>query len=196
MYRRSTILTVMAIALAACAQAPTERLNASSKSIRAVRIFAWGNDDPALTSSAHDALVATLRRAGLEATQVVALRRPFEDLKALERSWSEAPAGESASHALVLTRQFQQTGYVRYEAVLWDASSRKLVWKGTLASAASFDTVRQRVMPKDAAKRAERLAADVLRGLDRDGLYPLNGKAPRDAQGQDIPPTLIPLQLL
>lgn len=96
----------------------------------------------------------------------------------------------------MLTRQYQQTGYIRYEAVLWDASSRKLVWKGTLASAAPYDAVRQRVVPKDAAKRAERLAADVLRGLDRDGLLPLNGKVPRDAQGQEIPPTLIPIQLL
>jgi hypothetical protein len=196
MHRRSTILTFAAVALAACAQAPTERLNESSKSIRAVRIFAWGNDDPALTSPAHEVLIATLHRNGLQATQLVTMQRPFEDLRALERSWSEASAGELASHALVLTRQFQQTGYIRYEAVLWDASSRKLVWKGTLASAATFDAVRQRVMPKDAAKRAERLAADVLRGLDRDGLYPLNGKVPRDAQGQDIPPTLIPIQLL
>ena len=97
---------------------------------------------------------------------------------------------------MVLTRQYQQSGYVRYEAVLWDASSRTLVWKATLASAATFDTTRQRVVPKDAAKRAERLAADLLRGLDRDGLFPLNERVPRDAQGQDIPPTLIPIQLL
>ena len=196
MYRRSTFLIVAALTLAACAQAPTQRLNASSKSIRAVQIFAWGNDDPALASPAHEAFVETLRRSGLKSTRVVALQRPFEDLKALERAWSGAPAGESASHALVLTRQYQQSGYVRYEAVLWDASSRTLVWKATLASAATFDTTRQRVVPKDAAKRAERLAADLLRGLDRDGLFPLNERVPRDAQGQDIPPTLIPIQLL
>jgi len=186
----------MAAALAACAQAPTARLTVASNSIRAVRVFAWGGDDPAVTSPAHEAFVTTLRRNGLEATGIVALQRPFEDLKALERSWSEASASELASHALVLTRQFQQPGYVRYETVLWDASSRKLVWKGTLASAASFDTARQRLVPKDAVKRAERLAADVLRGLDRDGLLPLNGKVPRDAQGQEITPTLIPIQLL
>jgi hypothetical protein len=196
MNRRTTLVTFSALALAACAQAPTQRLDAASQSIRAVRVFAWGNDDPALASPATTAFVDTLNRNGMAATEVVALKRPFEDLKALQRSWAESSAGESASHALVLTRQFQQTGFVRYEAVLWDASSLKLVWKGTLASAASFYAFEQRVMPKDAVVRAERLAADVLRGLDRDGLFPLNGKVPRDARGQDIAPTLIPIQLL
>jgi|GEM_PF-2286725 len=196
MYRRLFLLIVIAAALTACVHAPTERLTPTSNAIRAVRVFAWGSDDPVVASPAHESFVATLQRSGLETTQIVTLQRPFEDLKALERSWSEAPAGNAASHALVLTRQYQQTGYVRYEAVLWDASSRKLVWKGTLASAATFDALRLRVMPKDAAKRAERLAADVLRGLDRDGLFPLHGKVPRDAQGEEISPTLLPLQLL
>jgi hypothetical protein len=196
MDRRSTILLFPALALAACAQAPTQRLNASSQSIHAVRVFAWGRDDPALTSPSHAAFVETLNRNGLQADQFVALQRPFEDLKAFQRSWAESSASESATHALVLTRQFEQTGFVRYEAVLWEASSAKLVWKGALASAASFHAIGRRVMPMDAAKRAERLAADVLRGLDRDGLFALNGKVPRDAQGQNIPPTLIPFQLL
>lgn len=140
--------------------------------------------------------MATLKSNGLTAIQMIALQRPLEDLKALERAWSALPATESASHALVLTRQYQQTGYVRYEAVLWDAAGHKLVWKGTLASPASFRGVTNTVMPDDADKRAERMAADVLRGLDRDGILPLQGKVPRDSRGREIPPTLIPLQLL
>ena len=140
--------------------------------------------------------MVTLKRNGLKATQMIALQRPFEDLKALERAWATLPTTESDSHALVLTRQYQQTGYVRYEAVLWDATEQKLVWKGALASPASFRGGANTVMPDDADHRAARMAADLLRGLDRDGILPLHGKVPRDSLGHEIPPTLIPLQLL
>jgi len=196
MHRRAILLLPLTAALLACAEAPTQRLLTGASPIRSVCIFAWGNDDPAVAAPAHEALSTTLARNGLAVAQVVTLQQPFADLKALEQAWIAAPSADPASHALVLTRQYQQTGYVRYEAVLWDATERKLVWKGTLASAASFGAVGHAVKPDDSNKRAERLAADVLRGLDRDGIFPLNGKAPRDSRGHEISPTLIPIQLL
>ncbi|ANH66570.1 hypothetical protein ABE85_01540 [Mitsuaria sp. 7] len=163
-----------------------------------MRVYVWSGRDPALTLPARDQFVETLRRNGLGSTGFVELPRPLASPKALESLWAEMPTG-GATHALVLTRQFEQTQggmhFIRYEAVLWDAATRQLVWLGKLASAASYDPLMTGPRPHDADKRAERLAADLLRGLERDGFFTLNGQAPRDAKGEAIGPTWLPLEL-
>jgi hypothetical protein len=198
MFARRLFLIALATSLVACAQAPTQRLAADVKAVKSVRVYAWSGRDPALTQPARDQFVETLRRNGLTPAGVVELPRPLASPKALEALWAETPA-DGATHALVLTRQFEQTQggmrYIRYEAVLWDPATRQLVWLGKLASAASYDPLMTGPRPHDAAKRAEQLAADVLRGLERDGFFSLNGQAPRDAKGEAIGPTWLPLEI-
>lgn len=196
---RRLFLIALASSLAACAQAPTQRLAATAQAVKSVRVYAWSNHDPALTAPARDQFVETLRRNGLTSTGIVELPRPLANPKALESLWAERPT-DGATHALVLTRQFEQTQggmrYIRYEAVLWDPATRQLVWLGTLASAASHDPLQTGPhAAHDAAKRAEQLAADLLRGLERDGFFTLGGQAPRDAKGEPIGPTWLPLEL-
>ena len=120
------------------------------------------------------------------------LDRPLADLAALDRVWSAGPHAEGATHALVFTRQrldsFGGSNYIRYEAVLWDAESRSLVWQGTLASPANMRGM-------DAAQRTDRLAGDTLRGLSRDKLLELRGQVPLDDAGAEILATHIPLQI-
>ena len=200
MFQRRLLLGALALALSACAQAPTQRLAPTTQPLTSVRLYTWSDRDPALVGSGLDRFIGTLRGNGLEVRQSDALPRPLASLQALEVAWDQAPAATIATHALVLTRQYEQssqgTRYVRYEAVLWDPSTRKLVWLGTLASAASFDPMRTgQVLTTDADRRAERLAGDLLRGLDRDGLLALNGKTPHDAKGGEIPPTLLPIDI-
>ena len=122
----------------------------------------------------------------------VLLAQPLANVAALDQAWTAEPPPPGTTHALVLTRQrldgFGAANYIRYEAVLWDAESRSLVWQAALASAANIRGI-------DAARRDDRLAGDILRGLSRDGLVDLRGQVPRDDSGAEIPATLIPLQI-
>ena len=178
-----------ALLLAGCAQAPSQRLVDTAAAVQAVRVYVWSPGDGAFTGASRDALLATLSRNGLTVSGLVVLDRPLPDLGALASLWASIPFSTPASHALVLTAQGQATQgqfqYQRFEAVAWEAATQRLVWKSTLAS-----------MTQPAfASRSERLAADLLRGLAREGLLPPASGAPRDAQGQDIPPTRLPIQL-
>lgn len=180
------------VALSACAQAPSQRLDAPEHPVESVRVYAWGAGDAALGGAGAERFVQTLRRNGLPVAGFVGLDRALPDVAALERAWGGASGSAGATHALVLTRQrldtFGAASYIRYEAVLWNAASRKLVWQSTLASLSNL-------AGESSAQRAEKLAGDALRGLARDGFVALSAPAPRDAAGSDIPPTLVPVQI-
>jgi len=187
------LLTIAAVAaLTGCAQAPSQRLTATEHPIEAVRVYAWGAGDTAVAPPGAQRFVETMNRNGLSVAGFVALDRALPDLAALERAWNSAPRSPRASHALVLTRQrldtFGAAQYIRYEAVLWDAASRRLVWQSKVASLVN-------VLGRNTEQRAETLAADALRGLARDGFMTLHAQGPRDAAGSEIPPTLVPLQI-
>ncbi len=193
---------MMAAALCACAQAPTRNLAPGGRALHSLRVYVWDGNGGALPEPARTAFVATLGRSGLEVRSVGVLARPFDNAQALMRAWDAEPQPEGGpDHALVLTRQYEQSyggvRYVRYEAVLWDAQARSLVWQGKLAAAFQ---ARPRVLEEPklvlAPQQAERLAGDLLRGLDRDGHLSLRGLAPRDGKGDEIPATFLPLQLL
>jgi hypothetical protein len=198
--RRLFLLSSASGLLAACAQAPSQRLTDTTAPIQALRVYAWspGVDD-AFTGASAQALQATLARHGLPVASVATLARPFTELAVLEQQWAQASPATPASHALVLTQQRRDslssgghvgTEYLRYEAVLWEASSRRLVWKATLASLTTYSADNKRF------PRGERLAADALRGLAKAGLIKLAGDVPRNAAGEEIPPTWLPLSLL
>jgi hypothetical protein len=57
------------------------------------------------------------------------------------------------------TQQYKST--VEYEAVLWETATRRLVWKGAPQTP---------LAALDATAAADRLAADTLQALRRDGL--------------------------
>ena len=190
--RRHLLFICAPASLLGCAQVPSQLLPAAAHPIDAVRVYAWGRGDQAFAAAGADRFVETLRRNGLPVAAFVGLDRALPDLAALERAWRDATPAPRASHALVLTRQrldtFGGAEYVRYEAVLWDAASQRLVWQSRLASVAN---ARGRTAPQ----RAEMLAGDTLRGLSRDGVIGAPVQGPRDAAGKEIPPTLVPLEL-
>lgn len=186
--------TIVALAtLAGCAQAPARRLVATARAPKAVRVYVWAAGDPALQRPGVERLVQTLQVNALPVSDFVLLEHPFANLDALQRAWSERPGAGSPTHALVFTQQrldnYGGAKFVRYEAVLWDAETRALVWQSTLGSAAN----QHGVGPE---QRAERLAGDTLRGLAAAGLIALPAPDPRDASGLEIPATRIPLQIL
>jgi hypothetical protein len=155
--------------------------------------------DDAFAAESGQALQATLTRHGLPVASFSTLAHPLTELTMLERQWAVALPAATVSHALVLTQQRRDTirsggsvgtEYLRYEAVLWEASSRRLVWKATLASLTTYASENKRF------PRGERLAGDALRGLAKAGLIHLSGDVPRNAAGEEIPPTWLPLQLL
>ncbi len=185
------LFTIAALAaLSGCAQAPSQRLTATEHSVEAVRVYAWGAGDAALAGPGAQRFVETLKRNGFAVSGFVGLDRALPDLAALERAWNDPIHAPRASHALVLTQQrldtFGAAQYIRYEAVLWNAASRQLVWQSKLASL----TNRSRWTME---QRAETLAGDALRGLARDGFVTLPAQSPRDAAGSEIAPTLVPL---
>ena len=190
--RRRLLAVFSALALLGCAQAPSVQLSPNTAPVRGVRLYVWAPGDPLVSSSAQAVLLSTLRDNGLPVRDLVALDQPLRELQALERVWSRATDPSDASHALVVTQQhldsFGAATYVRYEAVLWDSTSRRLVWKSSLASLSNLagDT---------APLRAKKLAGDILRGLAQAHDMTLPGGVPRDASGEEIPPTLIPLQV-
>lgn len=193
MLTQRRLFTIVALAaFAGCAQAPSQRLTATEHPIEAVHVYAWGAGDAALAGPGAQRVVETLKRNGLSVSGFEALSRPLLDLAALERTWDEASHARRASHALVLTRQrldtFGSAQYIRYEAVLWSAASRRLVWQSKLAS------LTNRVGPNPEL-RAEALAGDTLRGLARDGFIALPVKGPLDATGSEIPATLVPFEI-
>jgi len=191
--RRSAVLLFFICAAglpAGCAQAPSQRLVDTAAAVRAVRVYVWSPGDGAFAGASRDALIATLGRNGLPATGLVMLDKPLPGLDALSRLWAATAGSPPASHALVLTAQGQiieygQSRYQRYEAVAWEAATQRLVWKSTLASMTQATT----------PPRGERLAADLLRGLAREGLLAPGAQAPRDEQGHEISPTRLPIQL-
>jgi hypothetical protein len=187
--RRPLAICLLA-GLAACAQAPSQRLTASVDPVDSVRVYAFDRGEGAgFVNAGSAAFIETLQRNGLVIADFVALDRAMTGLTALEKAWDSPPRLARASHALVLTRQgFDTVGaaqYVRYEAVLWEAGTRRLVWKSTLASLSNGADA-------GGPRRAEKLAGDVLRGLARDGFIAIPVSGPRDASGREIPFTVLP----
>jgi hypothetical protein len=190
--RRLAAMFVLA-ALASCTTAPSTRLEPATEPIVAVRLFAFDAPNGAAAAPELPRLAETLKRNGMKVGEAVVLQRPLADLAALERRWSEPTPSSGATHALVFTRQrvdsIDRAEYVRYEAVLWNATSRRLVWKSSLVSVGLGAGL-------SAAQRTDRLAGDALRGLARDGFLVLPAAAPRDASGIEIPATVFSTRLL
>jgi hypothetical protein len=194
--RRRRLAFLLLAFFGACAQAPSERLDATSSPVAGVRVFVAEMPETNFAGEGSVPFVQTMQRNGLPVLDVVVLAQAMPDLAALERAWNEARRPPTATHALVITRQRVETvgalnggQYVRYEAVLWSAGTRRLVWKGSLASLTNLHG-------QPASKRMERLAGDTLRGLARDGLVTLPSAVPRDAAGAEIPATLLSLRQL
>ena len=194
--RRRRLAFLLLAFVGGCAQAPSERLDATRSPVAGVRVFVAEMPETTFAGEGSVPFVQTLQRNGLPVLDLVVLARAMPDLAALDRVWNEAPRPQAATHALVLTRQRVETvgavnggHYVRYEAVLWSAGSRRLVWKGSLASLTNL-------YGQSAGKRMERLAGDTLRGLARDGFLTLPYAVPRDAAGAEIPATLLSLRQL
>jgi hypothetical protein len=155
--------------LTACTTMPSARLAEQVAPVRSV----WLVVSPGPSSGRHlvsqalpSRMPDMLRKNGVAVSGYRELARPLHDVDELERLWADQlPLHAQTSHVLVLTAQrlrTQQYGStVDYEAVLWETTTRRLVWKGAPKTPLSA---------LDAAAAADRLAADTLQALRRNGL--------------------------
>jgi len=184
---RASIASVIALStlvawLAACTTTPSERLTEHVAPVGAmwvvVSLGSFGGPGPTLPTREPGAAVSKamqtrlpeiLRRNGVVVSGYRELTRPMRQLDELERLWAgQHQLHGTTSHVLVLTaqrmRMYGQTALIEYEAVLWDTTTRELVWKGA---------PRTPIYGPRPWMEAEVLAGDLLRALQRDAVITL-----------------------
>lgn len=199
----SLLLAALLPGLPACTTTASTRLADDAAPVKAVWVVtSLGSFDSApmvapgarlaqgVTGQAwRERLPEVLRRNGLAVSGYRQLPRALSQLDELERLWSvERTKQPDTSHVLVITAQRLKmrggVGTIEYEAVLWDAATHRLVWKGAPVGPAQG---------RSPGLDAELLAGDVLRGLDRDRVNPLPKGYPVGLDGAEIPRQWQPL---
>ena len=190
------------IGMAACTTSPSSKLAPQIAPLQRVWVVVSMGSFSSLDPGAHaarrpggEASVAmrthfpdTLRRNGLAVSGFLELARPLQDVAELRALWNQRKAAlPMTSHVLVLTAQRLQAGRIEYEAVLWDAASETLAWKG--APSFAVGNGRRRTA------EGETLAGDLLRAFHRDQLLTLDKEYPVDGEGAEIPRQWVPIRL-
>jgi hypothetical protein len=176
---------------AACTHGPSKLLTEVPAVVRAIRIWSFSGNDPAMLGGGVQRIKETLIRNGLAVPSWIELSQAWSATAPLETAWKSFPSSTDLHHALVFTHLGRGVAhnmqFNRYEVVLWDAKKRALIWQGKLGSATNVYGI-------DVQRRSDRIAGDTLRSLKRDGLWAKDDALePLNMQGEVIAASVFPM---